>query len=102
MPCLFALFAGFFPRIADIILWIARPTMFTAPFNGSWIWPALGIVFLPLTTLFFVLLWNPGVGIVGWDWLWLGLAVLMDVTNWLGHYRGYRDRGLTYAKPTTA
>ena len=26
MPCLFALFAGMFPRLADIFIWIARPT----------------------------------------------------------------------------
>ena len=25
MPCLFALFAGFFHRVADLLLWIARP-----------------------------------------------------------------------------
>ena len=45
MPCLFALIAGMFPRIADIFLWIARPTMFLNPFNGSWCWPCWGSSF---------------------------------------------------------
>ncbi len=37
MPCLFALFAGMFPRIADIFIWIARPTMFMNAFNDRWL-----------------------------------------------------------------
>jgi hypothetical protein len=92
MPCLFAVFAGFFPRLADIFLWIARPTLFTAPFNGNWFWPLLGIIFLPFTTLFYVLMWTPGVGLVGWDWLWIGMAVVMDISSLAGHYRQYQDR----------
>jgi hypothetical protein len=82
MVCLFALFAGLFPRIADVILWIARPVMFNTAFKGSWFWPVLGIIFLPLTTLFYVVLYTPGIGLVGWDWLWIGLAVLLDLMHW--------------------
>ena len=67
MPCLFAVFAGFFPRLADIFLWIARPTWFLAPFNGSWFWPALGVVFLPFTTLFYVSCGRPA-------WAWWALT----------------------------
>ncbi len=102
MPCLFALMAGFFPRIADIILWIARPTMFTAPFNGNWFWPLLGIIFLPFTTLFYVLLWTPGIGLTGWDWLWIVMAVLLDVSSIAGNVRANRERlpGYSGANPT--
>ena len=81
MPCLFALMAGMFPRLGTFILWLARPAMFSAAFNGSWFWPILGIVFLPFTTLMFVILWSPG-GLVGWDWMWLGLAVVLDLTHY--------------------
>ena len=91
MPCLFAIFAGFFPRIADIILWIPRPNLFMAPFGGNYFWPILGIIFLPLTTLFYVFLWSPGIGLAGWDWLWIGLAVLMDVSNLAGNVRANRN-----------
>ena len=59
MGCLFIIMAGMFPRIADIILWIARPEMFTRAFNGTWFWPMLGIIFLPFTTLFYVFMWTP-------------------------------------------
>ena len=56
-----------------------------APFNGMWLWPVLGIIFLPFTTLFYVFMWTPGVGLVGWDWLWIGLAVFMDIASLTGH-----------------
>ncbi len=61
MPCLFALFAGMFPRIADIFIWIARPTQFMNSFNDKWWWAILGIIFLPFTTLMYVILtWGVG------------------------------------------
>ncbi len=90
MPCLFALMAGFVPRLADIFLWLARPAMFNAAFGGSWFWPVLGIIFLPFTTLMYVILWSPGIGLTGWDWMWLILAVMLD----LMHYgsTGYSNR----------
>jgi hypothetical protein len=102
MPCLFALFAGFFPRIADIILWIARPAMFTAPFGGNWFWPLLGVIFLPFTTLFYVILWSPVTGLAGWDWMWIGLAVLMDISNLAGHFRQYQNQIPGMSKASTA
>ena len=33
MGCLFALFGGLFPRLALLILWIARPALVAAAFN---------------------------------------------------------------------
>jgi hypothetical protein len=82
MPCLLALFAAFLPRVADIFIWIARPQMFMNAFNNMVLWPILGIIFLPFTTLFYVVLYTPGVGLVGWDWLWIAMAVFCD----LAHY----------------
>ena len=40
MGCLFVLMAGVFPRLALLIVWIARPAMVNAAFS-SWIWPLL-------------------------------------------------------------
>ncbi len=89
MPCLFALMAGMFPRLADIILWIARPAFFLNPFGGSWFWPLLGIIFLPFTTLMYVLLWGP-TGLTGWDWLWVVLAVFLDLSHYA--HTAYNNR----------
>ena len=102
MPCLFALLAGFAPRIADILLWIARPTLFTAAFGGSWLWPLLGIIFLPFTTLMYVLLVGP-TGLSGWDWLWLVLAVFLDISHWSSTVYNNRKQipGLSKTPDTT-
>lgn len=101
MPCLFALFAGFFPRLADVFLWIARPTWFMAPFNGNFFWPILGIIFLPFTTLFFVFLWSPGVGLQGFDWIWIGFALVMDISSLAGHARTYQNQIPGMSKSST-
>ncbi len=79
--CLFAILAGLFPRFAFAIFWIARPGVVSAAFSGVLLWPLLGLVFLPFTTLIYTVLWGPG-GLTGWDWFWVGLAFVLD----LGHY----------------
>jgi hypothetical protein len=92
MGCLFLMFAGLFPRLGVLFIWLARPVYFTAAFGDTILWPILGIVFLPFTTLMYVLLWSPGVGLGAWDWLWLGLALLLDVGHYAGSAYSNRDR----------
>ena len=82
MGCLFALFAGIFPRLALLILWIARPVMVDAAFHG-WLVPLLGIIFLPFATLMYVILYTPGVGLIGGEWFWVILAAILDVGHLL-------------------
>jgi hypothetical protein len=80
MGCLFALMAGFFPRFAFFILWVARPNRVDAAFDG-WIFPLLGLIFLPFATLMYTLLYGPG-GLTGWDWCWVVLAAVFDIAHW--------------------
>ena len=61
MGCLFALFGGLFPRLALLIVWIARPALVGAAFN-TFLLPLLGIIFLPFATLIYVIVYTPGVG----------------------------------------
>ena len=81
MGCLFVLLAGVFPRLALFIVWVARPNMVNVAF-GSWVWPLLGIIFLPFATLMYVLLYTPGIGLTGWDWFWVVLAGILDIAHW--------------------
>ena len=81
MGCLFALLGGLFPRLALLIVWIARPALVDAAFTG-FILPLLGIIFLPFATLIYVLLYTPGRGVTGWDWFWVVLAGLLDIGHW--------------------
>jgi hypothetical protein len=78
MGCLFALLGGLFPRLAVFILWVARPERVDAAFS-SFLWPLLGIIFLPFATLIYLLLYTPGRGLRGWAWFWVVLAALLDI-----------------------
>jgi hypothetical protein len=77
MGCLLILLTGFFPRVAAVLYWLWRPVLWDRAFDGSWVWPLLGIVFLPVTTIIWVLVSRDGV--VGFDFLWLGIGVFLDI-----------------------
>jgi hypothetical protein len=81
MGCLFAIFAGIFPRLALFIVWIARPKLVDAAFD-TWIVPLLGIIFFPFATLIYVILYTPGVGLTGWEWFWVVVAGVLDLAHW--------------------
>lgn len=100
MVCLFAAMAAFAPRLAFLFYWIARPQMVEAAF-GNWIVPLLGFIFLPFATLFYVILYAPGVGLTGWDWLWVILAVLLDIQHYAGAY-SQRNQVPGYSGASTA
>ena len=62
-----------------------------ADFQRAWsfyeaVLPLLGLIFLLFTTLMWVLLDAPPVGIHGFDWLWIILAVLLDLSHYVGAY----------------
>jgi hypothetical protein len=80
MGCLFAIFAGLFPRLALFIVWVARPAMVAAAFN-TWLIPLLGIIFLPFATLMYVILYTAGFGLTGWEWFWVILAGTFDLAH---------------------
>ena len=72
--CCLALIAGFLgPRVALFIWWIFGDKVDAA--FSSWIWPLLGLVFLPWTTLAYVLAWGPLYGVSGLGWLVVGLGL---------------------------
>jgi uncharacterized membrane protein len=75
--CLFALLSGFFPRLGLLIVWIFTEEVDQA-FDG-FILPLLGLIFLPLTTLVYALLWAPLGGVDGIEWFWVVLAFLFDI-----------------------
>jgi hypothetical protein len=82
MGCIFALFAGIFPRLGLLIVWVARPERVDAAFD-TFLLPLLGIIFLPFATLIYVLLYTPGRGVTGGDWFWVTLAALFDIGHWV-------------------
>lgn len=90
MCCAFTTLVLLGPRFAGLLWWLIQPARWTAAFNGSWLWPVLGLIFVPWLTLMFVLV-APG-GIVGFDWVWLGLALVGDIGSYSGGAYGNRNR----------
>ena len=84
------------PRFATLIWWLINPLRFSAAFS-SFIWPILGIIFMPWTTLMYLIVWSPVTGIYGLDWLWIVLGVLADIGTYGGGGYGNRDRLPGYA-----
>ncbi len=82
--CLLALGAAVAPRLIFIFMWIFG-TRINVVFD-TWIWPLLGVIFIPYTTIMYVLVWTPGIGIAGWDWLWIGLGLMLDIMKWAQIY----------------
>jgi hypothetical protein len=98
LGCLLALMGAFAPRLLFLIIWIARPAYVDAVFD-TFVFPLLGLIFLPFTTLLWVLLDAPPTGIDGFDWFWIFIAVLMD----LSHYAtAYTQRGRLPGRTSTA
>jgi hypothetical protein len=89
---MFAMLAATFPRIALLIVWIFTEWI-TVVFEGNWLWPLLGLIFLPFTTLMYVLLSLPVGDINLGGWLLLGLAVFLDITHW-GQLVANRQNGM--------
>jgi hypothetical protein len=89
MCCLWTTLVFLGPRAGILIWWLLNPLRWQATFS-SFIWPLLGFLFVPWTTLMYVLV-APG-GVIGFDWLWLGLAVVADIGMYAGGGYGNRDR----------
>ena len=75
MSWLVALFA----RVALLVVWLSTPLVNHA-FHGGWILPLLGLLLLPITTLTYVLVYSISGSVTGWGWLWVVLAILLDLT----------------------
>jgi len=86
--CVFAVLGLFFPRLALILLWLFT-TLVTRAFD-SFVLPLLGVIFLPYTTLAYVLVWRQGTGVTGALWLWVALGVLLDLGSFGGGARRRR------------
>jgi hypothetical protein len=87
--CLFLSLLLFGPRVGIILWWLVEPVRWQATFD-TFIWPFLGFLFLPWTTLMYVLV--APLGVEGLDWLWIALAVLADLASYAGGAFGGRGR----------
>jgi hypothetical protein len=84
------LFVG--PRLGILVWWIANPVYINRVFQ-TWIWPLLGFIFLPWSTLAYLAI-APG-GVIGFDWIIFGLGVFADMASYFGGY--YNRKSVPYS-----
>lgn len=91
MCCFFTSLFFFGPRLAFLIYWLIPfgRLKVAATFN-TWIWPLLGLIFLPWLTLMYVIVFP----VVGFDWVWLGLALVADIASYTGG--AYKRKDVPY------
>jgi len=93
--CLLLLGAGIAPRLALVFTWIFTPYVSRA-FDGV-LMPLLGILLLPWTTIAYILLYTPGVGVTGFEWFFVGLAFMVDLASYAdGGRRSYQQQPVRY------
>ena len=83
--CLLAFSAAVAPRLVLVLAWIFG-SRWDAVWGGDFLLPVLGILFLPYTTIMYLLAWSPAIGgganIEGWDWMWIVMGLFLDVMKW--------------------
>ena len=82
MCCFFLALMFLGPRFGILIYWLIPygRLQIEMAFQG-WIMPLLGFIFLPWTTLMWIFVHGAN-GIVGLDWLWIGMALLADIATY--------------------
>lgn len=91
MCCILSILLLIGPRAAFIVTWLFSNRV-TQAFNGQLLLPILGVIFLPFTSLFYVLVWQPGglQGLLPWALVILGLII--DLGSYTGGFWGNRSR----------
>jgi len=93
MCCLVSVLLLLGPRAGILVWWLMDNVRWNVTFQ-SWIWPLLGFIFAPWTTLSYVAVY-PG-GIQLFDWLILGIGILLDLSSWFGGYRNRKQVPYVY------
>ena len=90
MGCLAALVALISPRFALVLVWLFSDR-FGHAFDNVVV-PILGFLFAPWTTLVYVFVVGPGHTLHNGDWLWIAIAVLVDLGSYGAGGVGRRRR----------
>jgi hypothetical protein len=67
-------------------MWVFTPLVDRA--FGTFVAPLLGLAFLPFTTIMYVVLFP----VVGFEWFWVGLGLLADISSYVGSAFGNREQ----------
>ncbi len=69
------------PRVAGVLWWLFDIPRWQGVFQNWmgwwWLWPALGLLILPWTTLIYLII--GGGGLAGMDLLWIVIGLIADI-----------------------
>ena len=85
MCCFFTALVFFGPRLGFLVYWLLAPLKVNTAFAGltfPFLVSLLGLIFIPWTTLMYVIIFP----LNNWDWIWLGLGVMADVASYVAGY----------------
>jgi hypothetical protein len=88
MPCLLAILAFFTPRLVIALVFLFS-SFFSRAYEGA-LWPLLGFVFMPFTTLAYAAAINWHGSVQGTAFFVVLIAALMDLGVVGGGYKGRR------------
>ena len=80
MCCVLVLLAFVGPRAALVLMWLF--TNYLSRAYDAFLLPFLGFLFLPWTTLAYVVAWGPLYGVSSWGWLVVALGVAADLATY--------------------
>ena len=81
MCCFVLLFIALGPRFAILAMWLFGSRVELA--FDTWLWPLLGLLLAPWTTLMYLLTWSVLDGVSGADWILVGIGVAIDVATYV-------------------
>ena len=92
--CVFSLVLLGMSRLGAAVWWLVDPSRWKVTFaawpSAYWIWPALGILFLPWTTLMYVIVYPGGISLI--NLIFLVLALVADIGSYGSGYRANAAR----------
>jgi hypothetical protein len=77
--CLLALFAWISPRFVLALLY-AFTNRLTIAFTSGWE-GLLGFFVVPYATLFYALVYSPGIGVHGFGWVLVAVGLFLDLSS---------------------
>lgn len=80
MCCFLLLFAMLGPRFAIVAAWLFGSRVDDA--FSTWLWPLLGLLLAPWTTLMYLLAWSRPEGVTGAGWILVGIGVALDLATY--------------------
>lgn len=80
MCCFVLLFSALGPRFVILAMWLFGSRVDLA--FSTWLWPLLGLLLAPWTTMMYLFTWSRADGVSGGEWILVGIGVALDLASY--------------------